>query len=593
MSNTARNTHLLPLLILGGLLAAAVTTLFGQTQLTQLLLILIVVIGSFDLVKQTWLSLRAGRFALDYIALTAILTGILAGELFVSAVICLMLAGGNELENYAKNKAAHSLKALVNRIPTTVRLWVNGTVGPETAVKDLVINQTIVVRHGEVLPVDGVLVSAHATLDESSITGEAQPVEKTQGQLLTSGTVNTGNELVLQITKTGSESTYHKIIALVTEAQSHKSPLIRLADRYSGVFTIITLILAGGAWFFTGSVERALAVLVLATPCPLILAAPIALLGGMNALARKGSIIKNLGSLELLARATDIVFDKTGTLTEGKLQVKSVRSLSSQHTDEAILTLAAAVERSSLHPIAKAIVSAAQQRGLVLPKTTATKERVGIGIQADSNGHTYALSGHQQQPDAITLTMDATPIGIIQLSDQPKTGSAAALQQLQRSGIELHLLSGDNQTRVNTFLKTLGVSLTAQAEVTPLEKNNYIRALQQRGRLVAMIGDGINDAPAVAQANVGVVFSHDEESASSNAADVVLISNNFASVTELMRLSKTTFAIALQSIWVGMGLSLIGMGFASAGLIPPLMGALAQEAIDVLVILNALRTSRK
>jgi len=575
------------------LIIATITNFTAIPQLTQIILLAVIVIGSFDLVKQTWLSLCAGRFALDYIALMAIATGVLAGELFVSAVICLMLAGGNELENYAKNKAAHSLKALINRIPTSVRIWVNGAVGPETQVRDLKLDQTILVRRGEVLPVDGVLVSPHATLDEASITGEAQPVEKSKNQILTSGTVNTGDELVMRVTKTGDESTYHKIIALVTEAQSHKSPLIRLADRYSAFFTIITMLLAGGTWFFTGSIDRALAVLVMATPCPLILAAPIALLGGMNSLAQKGSIVKNLGSLEQLARATDIVFDKTGTLTEGKLQVKTVRALTPDHTENQILTLAAAVEQSSLHPIAKAIVAAAQAKNLSLPKTSQTREKVGSGIQARIKNNTYSLSGTNHQHDSITLTENKKPIGEIQLSDQPKEGSAEALKKLTQSGLKLHLLSGDNQTRVNEFLKTLRVPLTAQAGLTPMEKTQYITALQKKHALVAMIGDGINDAPAVAQANVGVVFSHDEESASSNAADVVLISNNFASVTELIRLSKTTFGIALQSIWVGMGLSLVGMGFASVGLIPPLMGALAQEAIDVLVILNALRTSRK
>jgi heavy metal translocating P-type ATPase len=583
----------LPISILGGLVAAIVANLLAQPSIAQIILLLVVAIGSFDLVKQTWQSLRAGRFALDYIALTAIVTGVIAGELFVSAVICLMLAGGNELENYAKNKAAHSLKALINRIPTTVRLWVNNAVGPETQVKTLIIDQTILIRRGEVLPVDGVLVSEHATLDEASITGEAHPIEKVKNDPLTSGTVNTGDELVMRVTKTGNESTYHKIIALVTEAQSHKSPLIRLADRYSGFFTLITLALAGGAWLFTGSIDRALAVLVMATPCPLILAAPIALLGGMNALAKRGSIVKNLGSLEQLARATDIVFDKTGTLTEGELQVNSVKSLKAEFTESEILSMAAAIEQSSLHPIAKAIVAAAQAKNLTLPETSNTVEKVGSGIEAQIKDVTYSLSGTSHQHDSITLSADSVAIGEIELSDHPKAGSAKALKGLLDNGLKLHLLSGDNQTRVDELMHTLGVSFTAKASMSPAQKNEYITSLQKQHALVAMIGDGINDAPAVAQADVGIVFSHDEESASSNAADVVLINNNFSAVTDLMRLSKTTFGIALQSIWIGMGLSLIGMGFASVGLIPPLMGALAQEAIDVLVILNALRTSRK
>lgn len=590
---SARESHALPIIILVGLVVAFVTQFFLPAIVVKVILLIVVAIGSFDLVKQTWQSLKQGRAALDYIALTAIVTGVISGEFFVAGVICLMLAGGNELENYAKAKSAHSLRALVSRIPESIYLWTDNKLAEKILVKNLVVGQTIAVRRGEVLPVDGHLASATALIDEASLTGEAAPVQKTKGDLLMSGTVNSGDQLVMEVTKTGAESTYHKIISLVSEAQSHKSPLIRLADRYSVIFTIVTFVLAGGAWLLTGSIDRALAVLVMATPCPLILAAPIALLGGMNALAKRGIIIKNLGSLEHLSHATDLVFDKTGTITLGELAVTKIISHSKTYSENEILTIAAAIERSSLHPIAKAIVKAAQNQKLVLPETTNATETVGTGISAIVQHQNYTLKAANSDQAAITLFADETPVGTIELQDQPKTQSATVLTKLKNQNLNLHLISGDTQTHVDELLQTLKITFKTQTQCSPEEKTQYVQALQQQQAVVVMVGDGINDAPAIATAQVGVVFSHDEASASSNAADVVLLTNNFSVIQELLAISKTTFGIAMQSIFIGMALSSIGMVFASLGYIPPIMGSLAQEVIDVLVILNALRASQK
>lgn len=574
------------------MVVAFVLTQASQPFLAQIVLIVVILIGSFELVKQTIYSLQHKRFALDYIALTAIVTGVLSGQLFVAAVICLMLAGGNELEKYARNRAKSSLKALVSRIPDTIYLWVNNALGAEILVKDVQIGQHVVVRRGEVLPIDGRLISDEAQIDESSLTGEALPAHKTSGDLVSSGTVNVGDQLIIEVTKTGAQSTYHKIIALVEKAQNNKSPLIRLADRYSGFFTIFTFFLAFITWLFSGSIDRALAVLVMATPCPLILATPIALLGGMNSLAKRGIIIKNLASIELLSQTTDLVFDKTGTLTLGELEVSAVTPLVRSYTKKQILTIAAAIERSSLHPIAKAIVSEANKQQLLLPKTENTIEVVGSGISAEIKNNKYSLKNSSHEGMVITLYENKMMIGEIELQDQPKPESSKILSELQSAGLKLHLLSGDIASRVSELVAVLKVPILSKSKCTPKSKTDYITDLQKQHAVVTMIGDGINDAPALATADVGIVFSHDEESASSNAADVVLITNKLSAVTQLITISNGTIAIALQSIWIGLGLSIIGMILSSMGKIPPIAGALTQEVIDVLVILNAIRASR-
>lgn len=579
--------------LLSIILALLIQYVFTLPGIAKLVLLAVVLSGAIPLFVENLRALIGGRYALDYIALLAILVGLLSGQYLVAAVIVLMLAGGNTLEEYGTSQAKESLTALTDRIPNAAVIWNDGQMEEKIPVDEVKIGMKIFVRKGEVIPLDGVLVSDTGYTDESSLTGEPYMIDKVQGDRLRSGTVNVGDGIVITVSKASTDSTYHKIIEMVRVAQQEKAPLIRLADRYSTVFTLITLILAGLAYAISHDFERVLSVLVIATPCPLILATPIALMGGMNAAAKRRIIMKRLSSVEVLSRVNTIIFDKTGTITLGKPSVEKLTIIDTSYTTQEVFGIAEAIERNSLHPLAKAIVQAAHERQYEKKFAKNVTEKIGIGIEGEVEGVTYRLSkATDVQMMAISLSIGERRIGLFTLEDKIKNHSKKIINQLQKLGLELYLFTGDKKEAAQRVALQLGGMITVRSECSPEDKREGIENLKRQRKVTAMIGDGINDAPALAAAHVGLVFSNEEQTASSEAADVIFLGGDFSSVMDVVSLSKRTIHIAMQSIFVGIGLSILGMLLATFGYIVPITGAFVQETIDVLVILNALRSSR-
>lgn len=582
----------IPLIVLGGILIYIPLALLHMQMAAIVVSILTIFAGSYDLIFDSYQSFIKRQYALDYIAILAIVVSLITQQFLVGMVIALMIASGRNLEDYGVKSAKKSLTKLIDRIPRDVLLWKNGKADGKMKAEDVTIGTEIVVRKGEVIPLDGTLTSAHAIVDESSLTGEPYPVEKVEGDIIRSGTINTGDLMVIKVTKEAKDSTYKKIIALVEKAQTEKAPLVRLADRYSVIFTIITVIIAGFAYFLHPGLESILAVLVVATPCPLILATPIALLAGVNAAARKRIIVKKLASLETLSRVNTIIFDKTGTITLGKPQVTHF-TLLGNHNEKQLLSAAAAIERNSLHPLAKAVVSyATAKRAPVLHAKNVT-EIIGKGITGDVNSSTYTLSKLPSSEGMnIGLFEKTKHIATFTFADEIKQDSKAIVAHLREKHIGLSLFTGDKKKAADAIVAMLGEGITVKAECTPEDKQVGIELLKKQGKITAMVGDGINDAPALALADVGMVFSNEEQTAASEAADIVFLGGTFTSVATALTISQKTIHIALQSIMWGIGLSIVAMIGASLGIIPPLVGAGIQEGIDVAVILNALRAAR-
>jgi P-type E1-E2 ATPase len=385
---------------------------------------------------------------------------------------------------------------------------------------------------------------------------------------------------------------------MVRRAQEEKSPFIRLADRYSTVFTILTAIISVAAYFISHDINRVLAVLVVATPCPLILATPIALFGGMNSAAKKRILIKKISSLEVLSRCSAVVLDKTGTITLGQPEVTRVNIFDKKLSEREVYSIAEAIERNSLHPLAKAIIAKANEVGAKHLPVQKVSEKIGLGISAFINGKTYTLAkmGKYHHSNAIELHEEENLVAIFEFEDKLKTDSSNIISELKRLGLELYIFTGDRDENARKILEKLGKETSSgiivRAGFSPEDKKNGIQELKKNKRIVGMIGDGINDAPALAIADVGMVFSNEEQTAASEAADVVFLGGSLSSITFIINNAKKTIRIALESILFGISLSIAAMIFAAIGYIPPLFGAILQEIIDIIVIINALRASK-
>jgi heavy metal translocating P-type ATPase len=559
----------------------------------------VIVIGATPLVRDSIVALRQRRYALDYLALLAIAAAVAALELQVGAVIALMLASGRALEDYGVRRARQSLNLLSDRIPRfAVVLDADDPTGAGVPVpiEEITIGSLVEVRTGEVLPLDGTLTTDHALVDESSLTGEPYLLEKAHGDEVRSGTVNVGPPLQLCVLREARDSTYRQILALVEAAQDSGAPMVRLADRYSLFFTTLAIAIAAIAWFASGNLERALAVLVVATPCPLILAVPIALMGGVNRAARAKIIVKRLAALEVLGRVSVLLLDKTGTITVGHPELVNVElAAGAKLTQDRALALTAAAERHSLHPIAKALVDAAQSRGLPLLPVSQIEETIGSGISACVEGHRVEVTGAPAANGEIRVlcNVDGTPSATFVLEDRLKSDARQVFKRILDAGVRLAIATGDRRTAAERIVQQLDLPLAIEAECTPQRKLDLIRDQQANGRVVGMVGDGINDAPALAQADVGLVFAHEARTASSEAADIVLLGGEVHQVWQALDVARTTIRVAVQGILLGIGLSVLAMFAAAYGFLPPLLGAFLQEGIDVLVIANALRATRR
>ncbi len=543
----------------------------------------------------------------DLIAVLAMVGALVLGERLAGAIIAVMLASGGALEQFAVSRARRELSALVGRAPRIAHRR-SGADLVDVAVAAVMPGDVLVVKPGEVVPADGLVLSEDAVLDESALTGESHWVRLESGQVVRSGGTNAGAPFELRVTVPAADSTYAGIVRLVRAAEESKAPFVRLADRYALGFLAATLLLAAAAWIVGGTPVRALAVLVVATPCPLILAAPAAIIAGVSRAARHGIIVKGGGPLETLARVAVVLLDKTGTVTAAQPRVAAVETVGSESVAE-IVRLAASVEQLSLHPYAPAIVFEARGRGADLRIPEDVRERVGEGIAGTVDGRRVAVGqfefvapGSVRTADlraieartavegsaAVYVAIDGALAGAFLLQDPIRAEAPRTLRSLRAAGIvRIHMVTGDHPDVAELVGDALGVDRVF-SERTPQEKVEVIRQVRAEG-VTAMVGDGVNDAPALALADVGIAMGARGATAASEAADVVLTANRLDGLVTAIDIAKRTGRIARQSVFVGMGLSIVAMAFAALGFIPPAVGAVLQEAIDVLVIVNALR----
>ncbi len=551
-------------------------------------------------------SLLKGEVGLDIVAALSMSAALLFGETLAAAVVALMYSGGTFLEGFAEGRARREMSDLLSRVPRTATRHRNGKLD-EVPLDDILPDDLLLVRQGDVAPVDGTVESDRAMLDLAALTGESMPVRLTRGQDVMSGSTNAGEAFDLRVTRRASDSTYAGIVRLVEAAQASKAPMSRLADRYSLLFLAVTVALATAAWWFTGDPIRAVAVLVVATPCPLILAVPVALVGGLSRAAHFGVLIKGAKPLEALARINTLILDKTGTLTDGRPQIVSIKTHGQMSEDE-IVYFAAALDQASKHPIAQAIVAAAHARGIALPVPQAIIETPGEGVSGTVDGRKVVVGGAAfvaaqvgvSDPEStlisagsviVSLGVDGKLAGHIVMADALRHGTADLLAGLRRLGIaRIVLATGDRRAVAEAVTEGLGLD-AVHADLTPDQKVLLVLSEHKHGP-VMMVGDGVNDAPALAAADIGVAMGARGAAASAEAADVVLLVDHLDRLLPGIEIAQGARRIALESVAAGIGLSILGMIAAAFGYLTPVQGALLQEVIDVAVILNALRALR-
>ncbi len=554
-------------------------------------------------------SLLGGRIGVDAVALAAILGAVALGEAAAAAVIGLMVAGGEALEEWAQGRAGAALTDLIARAPRAAAR-ITGDQVEEIAVAAIRPGDLLLVRPGETIPADGTAEST-ATLDESALTGEALPVTVAPGGAMRSGAVNAGEAFRLRATHDAEASTYAAILRLTREAAESRAPLVRLADQWALGFVIATGVIAGGAWLLSGDPLRGLAVLVVATPCPLILAAPVALIAGIGRAARRGIVVKGGAALERLARVRTVLFDKTGTLTPGRPRLAAVDADPFLGRESA-LRLAATLAQGSTHPVSAALVAAATARGLALPVPETIAEVAGGGVTGTVEGHALLLGaegflqsagvriedgfGVAAQVSAAAgsvawLAMDGRPVAAFVMADGLRREAPRAVRRLRALGMaRVVLVTGDRAAAARPVARALRLDAVLAGQ-SPADKIAAVRR-ESDAAPTAMVGDGVNDAPALAAADVGIAMGAHGTAAAAEAGDVVLLVDRVDRVAEAVAIARRARRIALQAILLGMGMSGIAMGFAAAGHLPPLAGALVQEAIDVFAILYALTALR-
>ena len=564
------------------------------------ILLAALLLGGGPLVAQTVQGLLRGRFAADVVAMLAIVTAVILGEYFAGVVIVLMQSGGEALERYAMTRASSSLEQLLARAPRIARR-VTGDGFEEIPVDRVALGDRLLVRPGDLVPVDGEVAAGHGTVDASALTGEPEPVRAAPGVTLLSGSVNLEGALTLVATRVSAESQYQQIVRLVERARQEKPPIQRLADRFAVWFTPVTLVMCGVAWLTTGRPDAVLAVLVVATPCPLILAVPVGVIAAISRAAREGIIVKTGAAIEQLGRARVVVFDKTGTLTVGHPELTGVEATDGLAPAE-LLRLAAGVEQLSSHHLAKAVVEAGRRAGAALPPAEGFREVAGGGVVGRVGGRDLWIGtpvflrecGVAVPPSAAAQTrsyvaIDGRLAGQLTFADRLRPQVSALMTRLATLGVtHTVMLTGDNARSAAAIAGQAGIR-TVRADLLPGDKVVAVGELKRRLGAVIMVGDGINDAPALAAATVGIALGAQGTAVSAEAADVVLLVDDVARVADAMAISQRMRRIVLQSVMVGLGVSFALMIVASQGFIAPAAGALLQEALDAGVILNALR----
>ncbi len=612
-------------------LRAAVLAMLGYPLFTASLLVLVVVIALLaagqgvpaQWIGSVWAGLvalwvakgmirdvMAGHWGVDILAVTAVTATVAVGEYVAALVVVLMLTGGEALEDYAAGRARRELNSLLDRTPRSARrVREDGTV-EEIPAAEVMPGELLLLRAGEVLPVDGHLEDDAAELDESSITGESLPVTRLRGDYLLSGSVNGADAVAVRAVSTAADSQYARIIAMVRTAAESRAPVVRLADRYAVPFTVLSLTIAGLAWWYWSDPVVFAEVLVVATPCPLLIAAPVAFLGGMGRAARAGVIVKDAAALERLSGVRTVAYDKTGTLTYGHPELVSVEPVpgsvwAGSAGMQELLRLTASAEQYSSHVVAASVQDAACAQGLDLLPAEDAREEATNGVAATVAGravvvgkrrfvaeHAGEVAEATLEPGqlAVYVAVDGEFAGTVLMADQLRADAANTVASLTELGVTDQLvLSGDAQSTVDHVAAAAGLH-RAFGELLPQDKVQIVG--QVANPPVAMVGDGVNDAPALAAADVGIAMGGRGATAASESADVVILTEHLGRVASAVRIGQRTMHVALQSIWIGIGLSVALMLVAATGSIPAVVGALSQEVVDLVVILNALRAVR-
>jgi heavy metal translocating P-type ATPase len=598
---------LLVCLAAAGLGAGFVARLAGYGEWSGVIWAVVTVPVLLRLLAEMVAGLRRGDVGLDIVAALSMTAALVFGEELAAAIVALMYAGGQYLESYAERQARHEMESLLSRVPRTAIRHRDG--GLEEVALDFVMpGDRLLVRQGDVLPVDGTVVAGLAVLDQSALTGESLPVQIKIGEAALSGSTNVGDAFDLVSTRRAAESTYAGVVRLVEAAQRSRAPMSRLADRFAIVFLVATVALAAGAWWFSGDPIRVVAVMVVATPCPLILAVPVALVSGLSRAAKLGILIKGGKAIETLAQVRSLVIDKTGTLTFGQAKLISTQVTAGISPDE-MLRLAASLDQASRHITGRTIVAEAHDKGLALAVPTEVMETPGEGIVGRVEGRRVTVGGSrfvagkiggsqailpQDRPpgsQAVVVAIDGKMAGVLILADELRAGTEQLLRELRELGIERIVLATGDRDEVARFVSA-GLSLDqVRSELTADQKILVVLSERKNGP-VMMIGDGVNDAPALAAADIGMAMGAKGAAASAEIADVVLLVDRLDRVLPAIRIARRSRGIALQSVFAGIGLSIAGMIAAAFGALAPVEGALLQEVIDVAVIFNAMRALR-
>ena len=569
---------------------------FHNPFLTQLLVTVAGAILALSMFIEMVKTLRSGKYGVDLLAIIAIISTLIIGHYWASLIIILMLVGGESLEDYAANRASRELHKLLENSPTIAHKQVNDEY-EDTPIEEMVVGDIVLVKPSELVPIDGEILEGNSWFDESSLTGESQPVTKEKGDAVLSGSINGETAVLVKVTKKASDSQYQKIIQLVKESEATPAEFVRLADRYAVPFTIIALVIASGAWIVSKDMTRFAEVLVVASPCPLILAAPIAFVGGMSRSSRHGLLVKNGTTIEKLSLAKTVAFDKTGTLTTGVLQVKRIQPETMTRSEDELLQIAYSLEIGSNHILAKSLVALGESKHIPRLAVSELTEETGLGLKGIINGKTYRIGratfanakAENMTGTAVSISEDDVFIGNILFEDKVREESKAVIESLNRLDIShIMMLTGDNITTAKTVGQALGLT-EIHAELMPSEKIGILNNLPETSRPMVMVGDGINDAPALALSDVGIALGASGSTVASESADVVVLRNNLALIPESIKISRQTMKVAKEAVLIGIFICIVLMIIASTGVLPTIFGALLQEVIDTVSILYALK----
>lgn len=559
------------------------------------------VVGGGPLVIDLAWNLLRGRFGSDLLAGISIVTSLVLGEHLAGVLVVLMLSGGEALEAWAVGNASSALKALAKRVPSVAHVR-RGDVVVDVPLVEVVVGDRLVIHPHEVAPVDGVVLDGRGSMDESFLTGEPYKMSKAPGSEVISGAVNGDFALTIEAVRPAEDSRYARIMKVMKETEQRRPRMRRLGDVLGAWYTPLAVAIGLVAWAVSGDAVRFLAVLVVATPCPLLIAIPTAIIGAISLAAKRGIIIKDPATLETIDTCRTIIFDKTGTLTYGRPNVTAVQTFGSLDADR-IMSLVASLERYSKHPLAEALVNEADRRGVARFEPGEVSERPGRGLRGVVDGVEVFVTGRGKVSEAVRAALPPVEGGlecvvlvgedlaaVVRFRDEPRENSAAFIRHLtKRHHFEkVMLVSGDREEEVRALAGVVGIT-DIHAGKQPEEKVEIVRRESELAR-TCFVGDGINDAPALALATVGIAFGKGSD-ITADAAGVVVMDNSLQKVDEFFHISARLRKIALQSAVGGMALSVVGMGFAAAGLLPPVAGAITQEVIDVAVVLNALRMS--